>query len=137
MSWVKCPGRARIKVLPAGLGQWMLNWLGKVYLSCKNKYCHGHNEFSLGPLGTPKTYRGGSAMKSGVSSLTGGRWRCTRLLFRRNLSGHNFLGPDQRILDKIIVKQKLDKALITLYKVSQGEKQDQKNYFCHLFSSAT
>ena len=24
---------------PTGLGQGILNWVGKVYLSCKNKYC--------------------------------------------------------------------------------------------------
>ena len=47
--------RARIRLLPAGLGTGMLNWLGKVrldkvYLSFKNKYCRNVFKFSQGPL---------------------------------------------------------------------------------------
>ena len=48
------PGRARISVPLAGLGQWMVNWLGKVrldkvYLSWKNKYWHNILKFSQWP----------------------------------------------------------------------------------------
>ena len=48
------PGRARVSA-PAGLGKGMINWsgnvrLGKVLLSCNNKYCHNELTFSQGPL---------------------------------------------------------------------------------------